>query len=202
MVSDSVSSEQSVTNAVKKTAATTKKSFQKNSATPCRMTTNFLKAPPSAVIEVVTAAYKSLKQPDFAFVKKTKSQRPYETILRRLRDYAAIEENIDTDDDVCFSFLLKGRNALWKLDLSMIGPFAIFVRLKSQITEGDFLHTSSPDLTGFESKIVEILTSGGIRLMHTKDLQVKVPLKLFNTPAEQVSLYQALFTDRPELPWQ
>src|SRR4051812_19261494 len=88
--------------------------------------------------EILTTAYKSLEQPDFAFVKKGFSSRPYDPLIKRLRDYAVVEEAIEADDDVCFSYFVKGQSALWKLDLSLVGPFGIFVRLRSRVGREDF----------------------------------------------------------------
>src|SRR4051812_8045483 len=90
--------------------------------------------------DYVLAAYKSVDKPDYSFVRKVLSARPYDPLIRRLRDYAAVEELTETDDDVCFSYLLKGRSSLWKLDLSLVGPFGIFVRLKSRVLPEDFVH--------------------------------------------------------------
>lgn len=150
---------------------------------------------------IVAAAYKSLEHPDFSFVKRMQSARPYEPVIRKLRDYAAIEQISEADDDVCFSYLLKGRNTLWKLDLSLVGPFAIFVRLKSKVTEQDFLYPGKGDLVGFETKIVDIVKTSGVKLMTPSELAIPMPMTLFNTEKNNVRLYQALFSDREQLPW-
>lgn len=152
--------------------------------------------------DAIATAYKSLTQPDFSFVKRGFNARPYDPLIKRLRDYAAVEEAIEADDDVCFSYFLKGRSQLWKLDLSLVGPFGLFVRLKSRCERDDFLCYGRPDLVGFEQKILDILKGGGIRLLTVDELGTEVPMTLFNTGAGEVRLYQALFSDRNRLPWE
>ena len=157
-------------------------------------------SPPAKCVEAIAAAYKSLDQPDFSFVKKGFSSRPYDPLIKRLRDYAAVEEAIEADDDVCFSYFLKGQSSLWKLDLSLVGPFGIFVRLKSRVAPNDFLHYAKPDTTSFEIKVLDLLKGGGIRLMTVDELSLQMPMTLFNTGRDDVRLYQALFCDRNQLP--
>ncbi len=152
--------------------------------------------------EIVSTAYKSLEQPDFSFVKKAFRQRPYEPLIRRMRDIAVVEELIEAEDDVCFSYLIKGQTALWKIDLSIVGPFGIFVRLRTQPKSDDFLHPLKSDLTDLEFKVVSLLTKGGVKLMTTEELQEALPMTLYNTSKPKVCLYQALFTDREALPWE
>ncbi len=152
--------------------------------------------------DIIATAYKSLEHPDFSFVKRVFNARPYDPLIKRLRDYTAVEECTEGEDDVCFSYFLKGRNSLWKLDLSIVGPFGIFVRLKSRISREDFLHYGTSDAAGIEQKVLDILKGGGIKLMTTDELSQEIPMTLFNTNGGQVRLYQALFSDREHLPWE
>lgn len=152
--------------------------------------------------DLIATAYKSLEQPDFSFVKKVFSARPYDPLIKRLRDYAAVEECTEGEDDVCFSYFLKGRAQLWKLDLSIVGPFGIFVRLKSRVSADDFLHYNKPDIVGFEGKILDLLKGAGIKLMTVDELSAQMPMTLYNTDKSKVCLYQALFSDRERLPWE
>lgn len=152
--------------------------------------------------EIVAGTYKSLEHPDFSFVKKGFSSRPYDPLIKRLRDYAAVEECTEAEDDVCFSYFLKGRDSLWKLDLSLVGPFGLFVRLKAKICGEDFLSAGKGDLNGYERKIVDLLKNSGIRLLTVNELSQELPMTLFNAGKGKVCLYQALFSDREALPWQ
>ncbi len=152
--------------------------------------------------EFVESAYKSLENPDFGFVKKGFAARPYDPVIKRLRDYAAVEELTEADDEVCFTYLLKGRAALWKLDLSLVGPFGLFVRLTSRVNRDDFLFAGKSDVVDFEVKIIDILKGAGIRLLNADDLALPMPIALFATGKEQARLYQALFSDRLKLPWE
>jgi hypothetical protein len=152
--------------------------------------------------EILSTAYKNLDEPDFTFVKKVFNARPYDPLIKRLRDYAAVEELCEAEDDVCFSFLLKGQASLWKLDLSVVGPFGIFARMKARTEPGDFLHYGKEDVVGFERRILDILQSAGIKLMTVDELSIDMPMTLFNTDRAKVKLYQALFSDREPLPWE
>jgi hypothetical protein len=154
----------------------------------------------SNYLSYIQEAYVSLEQPDFAFVKKTVKARPYEKLLKRMRDYAAIEEITEGEDDVCVGYLLKGRNALWKLDLSLVGPFAIFVRLSNSIKAEDFVHATKHDIIEFERKVASLLQNGGVKLLSSRELETKVDMSLINTRSD-VRIYQALFCDTPNLPW-
>ncbi len=151
--------------------------------------------------EYVRAAYKNPEQPDFSFIRRAFHNRPYDPLIRKLRDFAAVEDLGECEDDVCFGYLLKGQNALWRLELSMVGPFAIFVRLSNHVRTTDFIGATLGEVSGFELKIVDKLKSYGIRLLTPKDLMQSVELSLYNTPRNKTCLYQALFSDRAELPW-
>lgn len=153
------------------------------------------------IMAFVKSTYRSLQQPDFGFVKKAAASRPYEPLVKRLRDYAAVEQMTEADDEVCFVYLLKGRANLWKLDLSMVGPFGIFVRLTPNCSPDDFVHPHKNDINAYERKIVDMLRTGGIKLLTTDELTEPVSMTLFNTPRDKVSLYHALFCDRPNYPW-
>lgn len=152
--------------------------------------------------DYLTSAYKSFDQPDFSFVKRVFNARPYEPLIRKMRDYAAIEECTHNEDDVCFSYFLKGRASLWKLDLSLVGPFAIFVRLRSRIGCEDFLYPEKGDLTDFEVKIVSMLKSQKIRLLTSDELSIEVPIGLYSSSKHKPRLYHALFSDTERLPWE
>lgn len=153
-----------------------------------------------SVHELIARAYKNLEHPDFSFVKKVFSARPYDPLVKRLRDYAVVEECTEAEDDVCFSYFLKGQASLWKLDLSLVGPFGIFVRLRNRVATDDFLYFGKDGITSFETKILDILKPAGIRLMSAEELACQMPMQLYNT--KNVRLYQALFSDREALPWE
>lgn len=152
--------------------------------------------------DIIHSAYKSLTHPDFSFVKKVFGARPYDPLIKRLRDYGVVEELIEAEDDVCFSYLLKGQSSLWRLDLSVVGPFGIFVRVRARVSSNDFLYYGKDDLTGFETKVLSLLQGASIKLMTTDELSVQIPMTLYNTNKENVRLYQALFSDRESLPWE
>ena len=152
--------------------------------------------------EIVSSAYKNLDQPDFSFVKKVMSARPYDPLIKRLRDFAVVEELTEAEDDVCFGYLLKGQASLWKLDLSVVGPFGIFLRLRSRVSPEDFLSYERIDVLGPERKVMDLLQAAGIRLMTVEELSMAMPMALYNTARDRAKLYHALFSDREHLPWE
>lgn len=153
-------------------------------------------------LEVLSSAYKNLQQPDYAFVRKAFSARPYDPLIKRMRDFAVVEECTEAEDDVCFSFFLKGRAALWKLDLSVVGPYGIFVRLNSRITSDHFLVYHRTDITDFEKRIMGFLEKGGVKLLSMHELSEEMPMTLYSSGQRKPCLYQALFSDRERLPWE
>ena len=152
--------------------------------------------------DMIEGAYKSLVHPDFSFVKKVFSARPYDPLIKRLRDYGVVEELVEAEDDVCFSYLLKGQSSLWRLDLSVVGPFGLFIRLKAKVGSSDFIHPGKADITGYEAKVLGLLQSAGIKLLTTDELSQRIPMTLYNTAKNNVRLYQALFSDREAQPWE
>ncbi|MCX6107135.1 MAG: hypothetical protein NTY08_15015 [Proteobacteria bacterium] len=152
--------------------------------------------------QIICNTYRSLEHPDFSFVKRAFGARPYDPLIKRLRDFGVVEELVQAEDDVCFSYLLKGQSSLWGLDLSIVGLFAIFVRVKGRVSADDFLYPGRIDLTGFETKVLDLLAGAGVKLMTTEELSVEMPMTLYNTNRNNVKLYQALFSDRELPPWE
>ena len=152
------------------------------------------------ILQRVKSTYKSLQTPDFGFVKEAQNARPYEGLLRNLRHHCVIEEVTPEEEDVCFSYMVQRHDRLWKLDLSMVSKYGLFVRLSANVGKKDFLTLTKSDLTDFERRIVETISSKGILLLPAQLLEQPVELTLFNTDKANTSLYQALFTDKPR-PW-
>jgi hypothetical protein len=164
------------------------------------MTEDFGLSAFEALTETIRTSYRSLSHPDFSFVKEAQRNRPYESIIRSLRNLCVIEDSAPEEEDVCFSYMIQRHDLLWKLDLSMVAPVGLFVRLKANVSASDFIVKGRGDLTDFERKIVDTVVGRGVKLLPADILKEPVPLTLFNTPRDKVSLYQALFTDKP-IPW-
>ena len=69
--------------------------------------------------------YRSLGNPKFHFVQETWDSRPYDPIIEEITTTYLTEDVTDVNYDVSFRFLLRFSDALWILELSMVGPYFI-----------------------------------------------------------------------------
>lgn len=152
-----------------------------------------------ALSEAIKRTYKSLEEPDFSFVKKAISSRPYETLAQRMLSLFDVEEITEPNDDVSFRYLIAKSNRRWVIELSMIGRYAVVLRL----SDAGAVEIVTPETSVEEERdIFSILASGEVVVVKKKDLERPFPLKLSNTEPENVCVYQALFSDTDVLPWK
>lgn len=149
--------------------------------------------------EVIERTYTSLEQPDFSFVSKAISSRPYDSVIQQMRSLFEVEEVTDPNDDVSFRYLLSKSNYQWVIELSMLGLYAAVFRISNAssikvVTE----NTSIQE----EQEIFNLLIENKFNVLGKKELEQPLPLKLFNTEPENVCIYQALFSDTDVLPWK
>ena len=83
-------------------------------------------------LEVLSTAYGNLDQPDFGFVRKVFSARPYDPLIKRMRDYAVVEECTEAEEEVCFCLRVLGRAAGGLFVVGVVGPVGRFGRLSSR----------------------------------------------------------------------
>ena len=144
--------------------------------------------------------YGSLSSPDFSFVEQSAERNPYSGLMRLLVKFLKLIDNTDTNDDVSFSYLLQKDERQWSLQLSMVGPYGLLMRVAEP--SGEILTSASRDLGDVERRIVDLLRSEGVQLLDRHTLEEPIALRLYNTEPEETRLYQALFTDASQLPWQ
>ena len=152
------------------------------------------------LLPIIRCKYGSLEAPKFFFVQDALSKRPYDPLVQQLREDFAVEEDTDPNDDVSFGYLLSRNTQQWRLELSMLGPFAVLLR----ITEPGHVDLVSHDLTARteqEESILAILQRNDIKIMERNELVQPVAIKLQNTSPQNSRLYQALFGDTDILPW-
>ena len=149
-------------------------------------------------------AYKNLDQPNFDFVQSALDAKPYRGLVSALRDFIVVEVTFIDEADVCFSFLLKGRDKVWGLSLSMVGPFGCLSRLSNRLCPQDLLTSRTPGLHLSEGRVIGMLETRGIRLMTAPELSTPINLRSFHGHDGGGSgcLYHALFVDTPRLPWE
>lgn len=153
------------------------------------------------IMTFIRRRYKSLENPNFSFVAESISKYPYEDLIRQIRTYFQVQEETDPNEDVSFSYSLFREQDQWILRISMIGPYAVLLRVgKSDASE--IVSCTVRMLSISEKELMNILADNGIRLLDHDTLCLPIPLKLFNAEPENTRVYQALFTDSDFLPWE
>ncbi|HEX5447272.1 MAG TPA: hypothetical protein VFW87_25880 [Pirellulales bacterium] len=148
----------------------------------------------------IAEKYQSLEEPRFEFVADALAERPYSAIVQSLAKLFEVAEDTDANDDVSFGYLLsKGREHLF-LQLSMVGPYAILRRLLADGTTV-LLDPDRSTLSAFERSVTGVLEQAAMTVLGENALSHPIGLRLFNTTAERVKVYQALFSDADALPW-
>jgi len=153
------------------------------------------------VMDVIRSHYKSLQSPDFSFVRDTLAKRPYEKVIRQLSTHFHIEEDTDPNDDVSFGYVLTQEGERWVLRISMLGPYAVLLRLH-QTARIEVMAQRAQVSSRAEKELITTLADHSIRLLDRDTLLIPVPMRLFNTEPENTRVYQALFTDTDILPWE
>ncbi|MBI1925548.1 hypothetical protein HYR99_15005 [Candidatus Poribacteria bacterium] len=125
----------------------------------------------------------------------------YQAIVDELGNIVEVEEDTDANDDVSFCYLLVKGNKRWSLNISMIGPYAVLMRI-NHLRRFEIAYPDDGNLSQLENEITKILQKNSITLLPRYLLECPVPLKLYNTEPENVKIYQALFTDTDILPWE
>ena len=104
------------------------------------------------------------------------------------------------DDDVSFGFVLATREGRCVLRLSMVGRYAMLLRMvpggPAQVLSADSA------LSEDEAHIVAEVARAGIDLLDRATLDERIPLVLFGAPRGETRLYQALFVGSDVIPWE
>ncbi len=151
------------------------------------------------LLKLIELKYVSLGRPDFTFVNKTIEANPYSLLLNKLKAMFEVEEITDINDDVSFNYVLSISGKQWVAKLSMVGPYAIVLKV---LDNGDSELVMPNSSVVEEKKIISFLLENQLSILEQEILETSCPLKLFNTEPENVSIYQALFSDTDVLPWK
>jgi hypothetical protein len=156
--------------------------------------------PSSTLIQAVRQAYGSLEEPNYSFVQSALATNPYRELIQRLAQHFTIEETTDVNDDVSFRYVLRHPPATWSLDLSMVGPFGLLMRLSE--TNEHAVVTGETELVGRrERSLAASLATAGIQLLPRSALEERIDLRRPLEDGEETLLYHALISDEPLLPW-
>ncbi len=145
-------------------------------------------------LDVLERNYKSLEQPDFSFVSSAISSKPYDALIKNLRELFDVEEITDTNDDVSFRYLLSKSSEQWVVELSMLGRYAVILGQHGLVT---LSHSTQQ-----EQRILSLLLENQFVVLEQQQLEQPVSITLSNTEPENVCIYQALFSDTDLLPWK
>lgn len=149
------------------------------------------------LLDAVKARYGSLDAPNHSFVERVVQDHPYARLVEALSSVAEIEETTDVNDDVSFRYVLRQAGRSWALNLSMVGPFGLLLRL-----------TSVPEVVtdqaadGDERTILRLLKEAGISLLSRAALETRIPFRRLAEETDDATIYQALISDEPFLPWE
>jgi hypothetical protein len=156
-------------------------------------------AVPDRIREAIERAYGSLDDPAFHFVGEALRERPYRQVVAALARHGTVHDDTAPDDDVSFGTTLESAGARYVLRLSMLGPFAVLLRLPpdrpAQVVTADTAQAS-------EGPLLADLSAHGLELLDPATLEQPVRLALSKTPLEACRVYQALFLDNDVLPWR
>ncbi len=158
-----------------------------------------MSAVPERIREAMVRAYGSLDDPTFHFVGEALRERPYRDVVAALARHGPVRDDTVPDDDVSFGLVLELPDVRRVLRLSMLGPFAVLMRLPPH---GPAEVVTAETARGAECGIVDELSDHGFELLDRATLEVRAPLTLPKTPREGCLVYQALFLDNDVVPWR
>jgi len=145
--------------------------------------------------------HRSLEKPDFHFRWDVINHRPYTRLIDELLTHFFIKDVTDLNQDGSFVYLIEqDRDRQWKLQISMVGPYAVLFRLAQPLPT--LIDESVLKGSDTEIVILRILLKHHVQLLDEPTLIERFPLKLDYADDQNVRLYQVLFTDTDSLPWQ
>lgn len=157
---------------------------------------------PAAYVEQLRRSYGSLTSPKFHFVQEVANREPFTRVLDELSELAPVEDDTDTNCDVCFTLILSSLLPLI-VKLSMVGPYAVvlFFGDDGLAAQGRLLSPDEPHGMGdVVEKVFEILSNHGFVLPDADSLELPVPIALADDGGE-TTLYAALFEPAGAIPW-
>jgi hypothetical protein len=155
---------------------------------------------PERIREAILRAYGSLDEPTFRFVGEALRVRPYRDILTALARHGVVKDDTVPDDDVSFGAVLETATARYVLRLSMLGPFAVLLRMGGGDGPADVVTAGTAHAA--EGPLLADLSAHGFELLDRATLEQAVPLALPKTPTGETLVYQALFVDNDVVPWR
>jgi hypothetical protein len=148
-------------------------------------------------------AYGDLQKPDYGFFSQALRDRPWESLVERLRRFLRVEDWTDREDDVSFSYEMQvGRSSpAWSLWLSAVGPFALLAYSSAggELLRSDVVVDVGSEMPPEGTEIITLLRDSGVRLLSAEEVETTVDFR----PADgrfPASLFVMLFGDS-DVPW-
>jgi hypothetical protein len=156
----------------------------------------------NAIERALRDAYVSLENPRLDFAKRQYDLRPYGDLVTVLQSSFRVSESTDLNDDVCVWIALTSEHGEWALLLSLVGSFALVLRMDSATGCRRVITESTEGLCPEETQIVVELQNRGIAPLAEDVLNQPIGLALANMPPTEVRVFHALFSRTESLPWQ
>ncbi|MER7847783.1 hypothetical protein ABTZ03_28005 [Kitasatospora sp. NPDC096077] len=145
--------------------------------------------------------YGTLDDPDFGFTAGAFDERPHRDLVAKLAELVEVEDMTDLNDNVCFDYGLVRRRAEWKLKLSMVGPYAMLLRVtrgwprRFRILGVEVIEEPA---AGTEQAIAELVREAGFTMVSAEDAEYPVRFNASGTEPVEGPLYRVLFSTVPE----
>ena len=149
----------------------------------------------SSIQHDILAAYGDLESPSFCFAQERREQQWHAPIVRAIFERFDGEDVTTLDDEVCLSVLVRPRGAKdnrWSVRLSLVGPYALVTRITGR---ADRWLVSKDDADHDELELMRLVKEGGLRIVASSVLRQPIALRTPSLPPDQVTVYNALFTD-------
>lgn len=141
-----------------------------------------------AVVEMLGRFYGWGAERDYSKVLDSYLLKPYEPLRRMLGNFGTLDELSDPNDDVSFAWSVVDV----VVQVSMVGPFAMVLAQDHSGKWKPLVESTSSEV----SSILRAVSCEGFVLLDRASLEL--PVLIWE---EQVSLFQALFSDS-EPPWK
>lgn len=154
----------------------------------------------SCIQRDILAAYGDLQSPSFSFAQERRGQHWHASIVRAVLEHFDGEGVTTLDDEVCLSLLVRPhgtKQSCWLVRLSLVGPYALVTRVTGHAE--DWL-VSEDDADDHERELILLVKEGGLRLIAASILCQSIRLRTPSLPPDQVTIYNALFTDFAPFP--
>lgn len=150
------------------------------------------------LIELINQKYGSLVNPSYWFIHGPESYQTYKPVSEKLSRLFTVVDITEPNLNVAVVYKLTGGTGEWLLEISLLGPYAVFIRLNT----GDLPLTRRTVTSSEEKSVIQILDSFEITLLDQSTLEIPIDLALTIAEPGHVYLYHALFGDATILPWR